>query len=177
MFFLPTVSAFTANINTVVSRGCLSFFTTPECMEDVASGDFAIVLLYGVGECQAIGDFSNFLIVTAPITSSPGVCIDVGTRSIIELCYTATLTCRGVPIMSQTNLDFRRCAVFTLEAQLASGITYTLSSAMDGSETVPHITIATLICACSSATLVGDSEVLCLNGVWEFKENVKCSGI
>ena len=119
-------------------------------------------------------DFPNPTSMTAAITSAAGVCIPVETVSIVELCYTATLMYQNTAVMSQTNLDFRRCVVSTLQAQLGSGVTFTFNRAPDSSETVPHTTIATLECGSVVTTFSGDSQAICVDSEW-MVENNSCS--
>ncbi|XP_064407709.1 uncharacterized protein LOC135352460 [Halichondria panicea] len=166
------VSAFSVDTSTITT--CLTFTVREDCANDIRLGNFAILLSYGVGPCQSVTDFPNPTSMTAAITSAAGVCIPVETVSIVELCYTATLMYQNTAVMSQTNLDFRRCVVSTLQAQLGSGVTFTFNRAPDSSETVPHTTIATLECGSVVMTFSGDSQAICVDSEW-MVENNSCS--
>ncbi len=160
-----------------MNQRCLSVATRPECVEDIAMSDFSVSLSYIVEECQALTDFSNFQSITTTIMSPFGVCIPVDAMSMTNFCYTATLMYRNITVMSQTNLEFHGCKVSTLQNQLMSGVTLTLSSTPDNSGTVPHATIATLGCSNAALMVSEDPEVLCRDGVWDLNENVTCSGM
>ncbi len=162
------------DVGTIASHRCLSVIIRPECAEEITSGDFSVTLTYLIGVCQTVTDFANFQRVTREITTPTGVCIPVETRSITDICYAVTLAYQNTTVIIQTNMEFQGCQVSTLEAQLGSGITFTLSGAAI-SGTVAHTTVATLGCA-NTAFMPSEEEVLCHDGVWEMNEANSCSG-
>ncbi|XP_064397675.1 uncharacterized protein LOC135344395 isoform X2 [Halichondria panicea] len=172
---LIKVSAIDIDVGTVASQRCLSVIVRSECSEVVTSGDFSVILTYLVEACQTVTDFANSQSVTRVITTPAGVCIPVETRSIKELCYTATLKYQSTTITIQTNMELQSCLVFALTAQLGSGVTFTLNRAADNSGAVTHTTVATLGCANSAFILSRDENVLCRDGVWEINGNISCS--
>ena len=173
---LSTVSALAIDTSTIVSEGCFTCNIGPQCVEDVSSSDFSVTLVFGTGPCQTVRDLSSPQTTTMNITSSSGVCIPVGTTSVSELCYVATLMHQSTVIINQTNLDFDGCSVASLEVLLGSGVVYTLGRVADNGM-VPHSTTASFGCRSAAAyTFSGASSALCLGGNWVVNGANSCSG-
>ena len=162
------MSPLIVDVNRVSKDGCLGLAIGTEYAEDVGSGDFSVTLVFGVGPCQTVNDISNPRNVTPIITSPSGVCVPVGTFSVAELCYNATLLYQDTAITSQTNQELNNCSVSVLEAQLGENVFRLSRSANDG--IVPHSTMATFDCSRIGLEYSGQRETVCLDGKWMVDE-------
>ena len=163
------MSPLNVDVSRVSKEGCLGLAIGTECAENVSSGDFSVKLVFGVGPCQTVNDISNLRNVTPIITSPSGVCVPVGTFSVAELCYNATLLYQGTAITSLTNQELKNCSVSALEAQVGENVEFGLSrSANDG--IVPHSTMATFDCSRIGLEYSGQREAVCLDGKWMVDE-------
>ncbi len=155
----------------------MSVSIRPDCIEDVTTGHFSVVLTYIVGACLILTDFTDSLSVTGVINSTSGTCIFVpGTISISDICYTATLMYQNTLITTLTNIEFQGCLVSSLKVLIGSDFVFSLNREVDNSGRVPHITTATLRCANSVFMVSGNEEVMCRDGVWDVNRNILCSG-
>ena len=144
------------------------------CVESASNGNFAVMLVYGVGICETVDD----LVITTTVNrtvSDDGVCIPVGTSSTSELCFRATLFYNGFEIQNLSNEDFRQCQLSDLQSVLSSGVTLQQNIADGESETARHLTKVTLACSSAVFMLTGPSQAQCVDGSWTLNASSSCS--
>ena len=127
----------------------------PACVESVSNGNFAVMLVYGVGICD------NLMSTTT--VNDGGVCIPVVTTSAAALCFRATLFYNGIEIQTLSSDDFLPCQVPDLQGTLSSGVILERNPEI---QMVRHLMKVTLACSSAVFMLTGPSQAQCRDGIW-----------